>query len=265
MKIRTLFLILLMGLLHQHSKEQSIPFSFYQIPNYAQSDASFYTAVVNPALLGVAGKISASLYSEMPYGLVDIRRTAGSACFPFSSGVFGAHLLYEGNATFSETAFLLQYARKLGEQKSFAGVSFGVTQKRDAGYTTLLQYLAAFGLQLPLSEKIKYGVVMQLRQMQESEEYQVFAMDYQLGIGYRFTPQFSGTVQLNKDAKREPFFYVKAGYQMHKRVLINLVCSTSTEELWAQSVFSLKNMELGISVGFHQMLGLTPGSLIMTK
>ena len=127
------------------------------------------------------------------------------------------------------------------------------------------QYQAAFGLQLPLSDKIQYGVVMQLSQMHESEERQVVAMDYQLGIGYRFTPQFSGTVQLNAYSKRDPFFYVKAGYQMHKRVLINLVCSTSTEELWAQAIFSLKNMQLGISVGFHQILGLTPGSMIMTK
>jgi hypothetical protein len=58
---------------------------------------------------------------------------------------------------------------------------------------------------------------------------------------------------------------VKASYQMHKRVLINMVCSTVTQELWLQALFSMKNMKIGFSLGFHQMMGVTPGSVIMTK
>jgi hypothetical protein len=265
MKIRILFSIYLLGLMSQNSIAQSIPFSFYQIPNYGQTEELVYTAAINPALLGSVKKLSAGIYAEVPYGLRDIMRTSGSIGIPISNGAFGAHLLHIGNSSFSESAFLLQYAKQLSMQKNYAGISFGITQKKDVGYAVLRQYQAAFGLHLSFSEDIHYGIVMQVRQMQEREGVDIVVLDYQLGMGYRFTPQFSGSIQINKEAKRGPFFYVKAGYQIHKSVLVNMVCSTGTQELWAQAIFHMKNMDLGFSVGFHHIMGVTPGTMIMTK
>lgn len=265
MKICTLCAVIIIGLTPQYAWEQTIPFSFNQIPGYEKSDHAVFSSAINPALLGSVEKTSAGIYSEMRYGLKEITHTAGSVVFPFSFGTFGAHILYTGNANFSESAFLFQYAKRLNSQKSYAGISFGLLQKKDIGYTVIHQYQAAVGLKLPLTEHIRYDVLMRVRQMQETEADKSIALDYQLGIGCRLTPQFDGSIQISKEAKRDAQAYLKGVYQLHKKAKISLVCATSTQELWAQVVFQLRSMQIGFSIGFHQMLGSTPGCIFMTK
>lgn len=265
MKIHSVCSILFTAILPLHSLEQTIPFSFYQIPGHEQSAQDIFSAATNPAMLGSLKKTTAAMYSEMRYALRDLTHNGGSIGIPVSSGSFGMHVLHVGDANFSETAFLLQHARKLSVQKSHVGISFGMLQKKDKGYHNIQTYQAAIGLRMPLFENIGYNVVMCVKQMHQTDVYRSTELGYQLGLGCRFTTQFDGAVQISKDAKRDVRFYVKGDYQLHSRASIAVICATATQELWTQAVFRLKNMQLGFSVAFHQIMGATPGCMIMTK
>ncbi len=265
MKFRTACSVLFIAFAPLHSIEQSIPFSFYQLPGYEQSGQDIFSAATNPALLGSVKKTSAAVCSEMRYALKDLLHTSGSIVVPVSFGSFGMHVLHVGNTNFSETAFLVQYARKLSLQKNHIGISFGMLEKRDEGLVVIRQYQADIGLSFSLSENIGYNVVMRLKQLQQTEEDRSMELDYQIGLGYRFTPQFAGAVQICKDVKRDARCYIKGSYQLHPKASVSIACSTATREFWILTFFRLKNMQLGFSVGIHQMMGTTPGCMLMTK
>jgi len=176
------------------------------------------------------------------------------------SGCFGIELGYFGFNRFYQSRAGLAYALALGSRMNM-GLQFNYHSINIPGYgrsSTLGFELAGL---FHLTEKLNAG--MQFSNPVGGKFGQAMKEKlpsvYRGGIGYDPSREFFAGIEIVKEELMPPYVNVGIQYSGISGVDIRAGFISASNSWWMCICYLWKTLRIGISIGFHPILGITPG------
>jgi hypothetical protein len=232
--------------------------------SYSKNQVDLFSTTRNRAALAHIKKRSFGLYGERRFLLEGLNNYLVEGALETGSGCFGIEFGYFGFSRFNQTRAGLAYALKLGSRMD-AGVQFNYHLISVPGYG----FASALGFEIAalfhLTDKLHAG-------MQASNPaagkfgktgMEKLATVYRAGLGYDPSVTFFAGIEIIKEELIP--VYVNAGihYAGIPGILIKAGLSSAGTSWWAGIMYLWRSMSVGISIGFHPQLGITPGFLLL--
>ncbi len=217
----------------------------------------------NPAAFADIKKVSAGFYGERRYMLSDLGHYIAAITLPLDAGRLGLNAAYFGNSSHNETRMGLAYARSVGAIN--LGVQFNYFRFSTSGYGASTAIDIEAGMVLQLNDQLRTGLHLYnpagSRYGRSKEER--LPTIFTAGIGYDVSPDFllAGIVQKMEDHPAD----LQAGvlYSFNKKLWVKAGLSTATESFMIGAGMLLNDFQLEFNFAYHQLLGLTPGMLVI--
>jgi hypothetical protein len=225
-------------------------------------DAFSFTA--NQASLARLKNITAGVYGERRFMLIELNYYSGAFVLPTSSGNFGMKANYAGFTDYNETLLGLAYARNLGKKVDI-GAQFNYNGIRIAGYGDASAISFEAGAILHLSEKLHTGIQVtnpvggKFGKLREEKLPSI----YSFGAGYDASDKFFISAAIEKEEDQPVNVIAGFQYKFIPQLMVRAGVSTATSSLWAGAGITLKSFRLDITAGYHPQLGVTPGLLLL--
>jgi hypothetical protein len=225
-------------------------------------DAFSFTA--NQASLARLKNITAGVYGERRFMLIELNYYSGAFVLPTSSGNFGMKANYAGFTDYNETLLGLAYARNLGKKVDI-GAQFNYNGIRIAGYGDASAISFEAGAILHLSEKLHTGIQVtnpvggKFGKLREEKLPSI----YSFGAGYDASDKFFISAAIEKEEDQPVNVIAGFQYKFIPQLMVRAGVSTATSSLWAGAAITLKSFRLDITAGYHPQLGVTPGLLLL--
>jgi len=219
-----------------------------------------FSAFNNQAALAQVKSKSMGLYGERRYLVEGLNNYLVVGAIETRSGCFGIELGYFGFNRFNQSRAGLAYALALGSRMSL-GVEFNYHSINIPGYgkTSFLGFeLAAL---FHLTEKLSAGMQMSNpvvgKFLQAGKD--KLPSIYRGGIGYDPSREFFAGIEIVKEELVPA--YVNAGIQYAgiPGIAIRTGFTSTSNSWWIAICYLWRSLSIGISIGFHPVLGITPG------
>jgi hypothetical protein len=217
----------------------------------------------NQASLAEVKQFSAGFYGERKYLVSEMSHYMAALAFPLDAGRLGLNAAYFGNPSHNETKLGLAYARTLGAVD--VGVQFNYFRFSTAGYQPSSAINIEAGMLLQLNDEIITGIHLynpagtRFGNIKEER----LPLICTVGIGYDVSENFllAGVIQKMEDHPVN----MQAGvlYRFHKKLWAKAGISTATPSCMIGVGLLLNDFQLEINFAYHQILGLTPGMLVI--
>jgi F0F1-type ATP synthase membrane subunit c/vacuolar-type H+-ATPase subunit K len=179
----------------------------------------------------------------------------------FSAGLFKQHflisLIREGTNAFSQNSIVLSAGKKINSILGI-GLSIGYTGYYARGYPSKGTMSAGLGAILQLNEQIRFGV--QLNQLNalisENEE---FPFVIRAGMGFRFSPLCSISIEAIKEAGKEMTIDAGIQYIFHGNAYARLGYNPSFMIFSCSLGYTMKKLSAELGPAYHLSLGATWG------
>jgi hypothetical protein len=234
------------------------------LSGYGMNRVDLFSTINNRAALAQLKGRSLGLYGERRFMMEGLNNYLVEGGLETGSGCFGFELGYFGFSRFNQTKAGLAYALKLGSRMD-AGIQFNYHLTSIPGYGNA----SAIGFEIAalfhLTEKLHAG-------MQASNpaggkfgksKKEKLATIYRGGIGYEPSEVFFAGIEIIKQEWMPIFLNAGMQYAGIPGILIKAGLSSASLSWWAGIMYLWGSMSIGISIGFHPQLGITPGFLLL--
>jgi hypothetical protein len=227
---------------------------------YSNKAPDLFSVFNNQAALAQHKSKSVGLYGERRYLLEGLNNYMAAGAIETRSGCFGIELGYFGFNRFNQSRAGLAYALALGTRMNI-GAEFSYHSMNIPGYDRA----SALGFELAtlfhLTEKLSAGMQMSNpvggKFGQAGKE--KLPTIYRGGIGYDPSREFFAGIEIVKEELMPA--YVNAGIQYGgiPGVAIRTGFTSANSSWWMGICYLWRSLRIGISIGFHPVLGITPG------
>lgn len=227
---------------------------------YSNKATDLFAAFNNQGALAQVKSKSVGLYGERRYLVEGLNNYLGVAAIETRSGCFGIELGYFGFNRFNQGRAGLAYALALGNRMNM-GVEFNYHSINIPGYTRASSLGFELAALFHLTDKLGAGIQIsnpvggKFGQTGKDKLPTV----YKGGIGYDPSSEFYAGMEIVKEELMPA--YVKAGieYAGIPGVAIKTGFISASNSWWMGICYLWKSLRIGISIGFHPVLGITPG------
>jgi len=215
----------------------------------------------NPAGLAFVKGTQAGLWVENRFLLQELQTGGVIIATNFRAGTFALHTSHFGLLDYGELTAGLSYGRLLG--RSFAaGVRIGVlTFHTLQGYGSKTLPLGALGFQFRAHKRWVLGLLIEnpVPVKVSAETGEVLPLLIKTGIGGSLNDHFRIMTEVEKGIDRP--FILRAGleYLIAGKLAVRLGYVSKPGTVTAGTSILMARWEVGISAGFHPVLGWTPG------
>lgn len=227
---------------------------------YSNKPPDLFSTVNNQAALAQLKSKSVGLYGERRYLVEGLNNYLGVAAIETKSGCFGIELGYFGFNRFNQNRAGLAYALALGNRMNM-GVQFNYHSINIPGYTRASSLGFELAALFHLTDKLTTGIQIsnpvggRFGQTGRNKLPSV----YRGGIGYDPSREFYAGIEFIKEELMPA--YVNAGIQYAgiPGVTIRAGFISASNSWWMGICYLWRSLRIGISIGFHPILGITPG------
>ncbi len=227
-----------------------------------QNDPFSFTS--NQAALAQTKIAGVGVYGERRFLLAENSVYGIAAAFPSALGNFGVQINYAGAANFSEQKAGIAFARSLGS-KVDVGIQFNYYGYRIPAYNNASALNVEAGAIVHVSEKLNAGIHVYnpVGGKLDKTTNEKLASAYKFGVGYDASDNFYVSTELVKEEDKP--INATGGIQYHfkKQFFVRAGFRSDTNSGFGGFGFKYKNLRLDVSAGFHQLLGVSPGLLLV--
>jgi hypothetical protein len=219
-----------------------------------------FSAFNNQAALAQAKSKSMGLYGERRYLVEGLNNYLAVGAIQTQSGCFGIELGYFGFNRFNQSRAGLAYALSLGSRMNL-GIGFDYHSINIPGYGKA----PALGFELAtlfhLTEKLSAGMQMsnpvggKIRQAGKEKLPSV----YRGGIGYDPSHELFAGIEIVKEELMPAYINAGIQYAGIPGVAIKTGFTSASNSWWMAICYLWGSLSIGISIGFHPVLGITSG------
>jgi hypothetical protein len=219
-----------------------------------------FSAFNNQAALAQVKSKSMGLYGERRYMIDGLNNYLAVGALETRSGCFGIELGYFGFNRFNQSRAGLAYALALGSRMNL-GVEFNFHSLTIPGYGKA----SALGFELAalfhLTDKLTAGMQMSNpaggKFGQAGKE--KLPSVYSAGIGYDPSREFFAGIEIVKQELMPAYINAGMQYSGIPGIAIRTAFTSASNSWWVAICYLWRTLSIGISIGFHPVLGITPG------
>jgi hypothetical protein len=235
--------------------------------NMATLQTDVWSALANPAGLGIAPSFAVGIQHEQRYSIPGMGVDAIAAVLPVWGGGIGLTLANMGFTEQGESRFGIQLGRKLGSRIT-AGVSFhGHLLRFPAEYRKFFALSADAGIYASLLPHLSIGVYVSNLSFSRfnNEARDRLPVVFHWGLGYEITPEIKLCAEVEKDIYAPLRVKTGAEYYMFNLLYIRLGVLSQPFEIHYGLGYNHHIFKADFSLYRHPVLGFSPQlSLSMT-
>ncbi|MCX6252010.1 MAG: hypothetical protein NTX61_14820 [Bacteroidetes bacterium] len=219
----------------------------------------------NPAGLAMLHSPSCGVYFENRFLVTELSLKAGCVVFPVHSGTFGISFREYGFSLYNEIQAGLAFARKFGRSFS-VGVQLDYLRihlGEDLGTRNLVTF--DIGLQFAVNHQLTVGVHCYNPVPAKLASYQDERIPtvIRFGLSERFSENFIGAVEIEKDLRHDLSFKTGMEYHFVKPVFIRVGLMTNPAIFTFGFGIEWGKLMFDLGTNYHRVLGYSPeGSII---
>lgn len=227
---------------------------------YSNNAPDLFSVFNNQAALAQLKSKSVGLYGERRYLVEGLNNYLAVGAIKTGSGCFGIELGYFGFNRFNQSRAGLAYALALGSRMNM-GVEFNCHSINIPGYgkaSTLGFELAAL---FHLTEKLSAGMQMSnpvAGKFGQAGKEKLPSV-YRGGIGYDPSRDFFAGIEIVKEELTPACVNAGIQYSGIPGVAIRTGFISASNSWWMGICYWWRSLRIGLSIGFHPLLGITPG------
>jgi hypothetical protein len=189
----------------------------------------------NPAGMANLEKISFGLYYENRWMLSETAYKCGAFALPSRFGTIGLIFNQFGSSKYNENKFGLAYAKDFGRYLQVGLQLDYLFLKIGNDYSTFQAFTFELGLQSQVTDRLTLGAYVfnpVSFSFEQTLNHEKLPIVMRFGLAYRFTKDFIGQCEIEKDTQREGIslrggleyeavrnLYIRAGVQTHPGIL----------------------------------------------
>jgi hypothetical protein len=235
--------------------------------NIATLQTDVWSALANPAGLGIAPTFAVGIQHEQRYAIPGMGIDVLAAVFPVWGGGIGLSLANTGFSEQGENRFGIQLGRKLGRNIA-AGVSFHAHLLRfPAEYRNLFALSADAGIYATPLSHLSMGVYVSNLSFSHfnNEAGDRLPVVFHLGLGYEVAPAIRLSAEVEKDVYAPLRTKVGTSYYMFHTLYIRLGVLSQPFEIHYGLGYKYRLFQVDFALYRHPVLGFSPQlSLSMT-
>jgi hypothetical protein len=235
--------------------------------NIATLHTDVWSALSNPAGLGVAPSFAAGIQHEQRYAIPEMGVDVLAAVFPVWGGGIGLSLANTGFSEQGENRFGIQIGRKLGRHIA-AGVGFHAHLLRfPAEYRNLFALSADAGIYATLLPRLAMGVYVSNLSFSHfnNEARDRLPVIFHWGLGYDVAPAITLYAEVEKDVYAPLRAKTGTACYLFNTLYVRLGVLSSPFEIHYGLGYSYHLFQIDFALYRHPVLGFSPQlSLSMT-
>ena len=222
--------------------------------------SDFWSVNNNQAGMAFYDNTAAGVYYENRYLIKEMATQAGAFTFKTGFGVFGATVVYSGDANYNTTKAGLAYALKLGShiaagiQLDYIGTALGEEYGKRSSFTF------DAGIMVKITEELTFGVhtfnPMHVKLADYNDERIPATMN--AGFGFTFSDKLLLTAEACKSSEFPMEFRTGAEYKMGKIAYARIGLSTNPARYTFGFGLEMKHLSVDLSSSVHSVLGYSP-------
>ncbi|MGE0076945.1 MAG: hypothetical protein AB7S48_03705 [Bacteroidales bacterium] len=220
---------------------------------------SYWSSLQNQAGLAWQSNPWIGVHHENRFLINELSLSEIGAILPTSSGNFGFNISHFGYSQFNVTRGGFLYGMKLSENFS-AGVGFNYHHLQIAGdYARKNAYTVEGGILYMPTEKLVLGAYLFNPTHASLDNQQSMPSLFGFGVSYLPTSKITMVLQVDDDTERKPV--VRGGFEIEalKGFALRLGYSSGNPEgITGGFGWLVKNIQVDLAFGYHQVLGYTP-------
>jgi hypothetical protein len=260
--VKTIFLLTYtLAWLHGFAQPGVDPELYTRVGTY-DSGTNCSSFFINPARLGVAESISASLYAEQRFMLAALSRYQMAAAIPVAPGSFGISGGLSGNAGYRHTQLGLAYARSLGALAD-VGVRFNYAQQKTTGYRSAGFVSFEVGALVRINDQLAISLHV-MRQVPAFAKHEGAGLtsSYTIGFGYRPSPAVVVVAEMIRKEALPVSMHTALRYRFERRLQATIGIDAATATYYVGGGIALGALAIEVVSSFHPLLGPSPALMI---
>ena len=236
--------------------------------NIATLQTDVWSALTNPAGLGMSPSFAAGIQHEQRYSIPELGIDALAAVFPVWGGGIGLTLANTGFSEQGESRFGIQTGRKLGDHIA-AGVGFHAHLIRfPAGYHNAFALSADAGVYATPLPRLSMGVYVSNLSFSHfnNEAHDRLPVIFRWGLGYEISPTITLCAEVEKDIYAPLRVKTGAEYYIFNLLHVRLGVLSQPFEIHYGLGYSYRIFQIDFALYRHPVLGFSPQlSFSMTR
>lgn len=233
---------------------------------YSNKPLDLFSVFNNQAALAQLKSKSVGLYGERRYLVEGLNNYLGLGAIETRTGCFGIELGYFGFSRFNQARAGLAYALALGSRMNM-GVEFNYHSINIPGYGKASTLGIELGALFHLTEKLNAG--MQISNPVGGKFGQAgrekLPAVYRGGIGFDPSREFFAGIEMVKEELMPAYLNAAIQYAGIPGVAIRTGFTSASNSWWMGIGYLWRSLRIGISIGFHPVLGITPGFFLLNQ
>lgn len=231
---------------------------------YSINHTDVFSFTAHQAALAQLKNPASAVYAERKFMLQELASYTAVAAVKTKSGNFGLQANYSGFSSYNETKLGLAYGRKLGNRIN-AGMQFNYNGIRIAGYGTASAITVEAGTIFHLTEQLSAGIHVNNPvggKFGNNKEEKLPAV-YTIGIGYAASEHFFISTEISKEEDQPVNVNAGLQYRVLSKLMTRVGVASSASTIYAGVGISFSSFRADVTVSYHNLLGLTPGLLLL--
>lgn len=218
-----------------------------------------WAAIRNTAALGWDSTFWVGVHHQNRYLLAELGLSTVAACIPARPGAFGISLSHTGFSRFNVSRADLSFGMRLGARFT-AGVGLAYHHAHVTGdYKNGNAITVSAGVQFAAGKKVMLGMFLFNPARASLEGVQTMPAMLGLALTYTPAPQVLVALQVDADTENKTSLHLGAQYRPIDMLAIRVGYSTNNAEgLTAGLGLAVRRFDFDISVGYHNVLGISP-------
>jgi opacity protein-like surface antigen len=220
---------------------------------------STWSTLQNQAALAWQNDYWVGIHHENRYLVKELGLSAIAGIIPTSTGTFGVNLSHFGYSQFNVTRACIAYGMKFSDKFS-AGVGLNLHHLQIAGdYENKNAYTVEGGLMYMPTSKLTLGAYVFNPTRSSFDEQQSLSPILGLGISYFPSEKVMLALQVDDNTETKPAIRGGVEYSPIKNIAVRLGYSSENPQgLTGGFGWSIKQIQVDLSFGYHSVLGYTP-------
>ncbi len=213
----------------------------------------------NQAVLAWQDNYWVGVHHENRYLVKELGLSAIAGIIPTSTGNFGVNLSHFGYSQFNVTRACIAYGMKFSDKFS-AGVGLNLHHLQIAGdYENKNAYTVEGGLMYMPISKLTIGAYVFNPTRSSLDEQQSMPPILGLGVSYFASEKIMLALQIDDNTETKPAIRGGVEYSPIKSIAVRLGYSSENPQgLTVGFGWSIKQVQVDLSFGYHSVLGYTP-------
>jgi len=221
--------------------------------------SDFWSIQNNPAGIAMMSNPAAGIYYENRFLMKELAMKSGAFVLPVRFGVLGVSFNQFGYSLYNENKLGIAYARAFSDQLRIGVQLDYLTTQFGDGYESTNNITFELGVQSDITKKITVGAFIfnpvKARLSSYTDERVPVIMRF--GVTYHFTEKLFGIAEIEKNFDLKPGLRTGFEYTINQTFYARIGLSTQPGLLTFGSGFRIGNLNLDLSAGMHQVLGVS--------